>query len=87
MNRYFVDALSMMSNSGEIVKIDFVNVDNENGEVVVKNELGIAMTISSFFRMRESMNELYEKISSNPEIVKDENVEESKTKKKKTTKK
>lgn len=82
--RYFIDGVSTLYCHGEIVKVDFINLDNKKGEFEANETFGIAMTTSSFMKFRETINELYDKMTEKEKTTKETPKVSLKSKKKKS---
>lgn len=67
-NRYYVDAVSQLTNQGDVVKIDFVNLSQKGEQVVISNEIGIAMNVAGFVKFRDTINDLYNKMTINDQV-------------------
>ena len=60
---YYIDAVSQMNCSGDIVKISFVNVNQKGNTIDIVNQFEIAMTISAFMKLKETSEDLFKKLT------------------------
>lgn len=60
---YYVDAVSQMNCSGDVVKISFVNVAQKNGTYEIVNQFDIAMTIAAFMKLKDTSEDLFKKLT------------------------
>ena len=66
-NTYYVDAVSQASCNGEVVKIEFVNISQKDSKIEIDSKTGIAMSVSSFMKLKEVIDDLFIKMNESKE--------------------